>query len=57
MYWGDGDGSAKYGASLSPAIAAGASTQYFALLPTSGGSQSFITVLNPSNSGPAWRWH
>ena len=50
MYWGDGTGSAKYGSSLSPAIASGATTQYFALLPTSGGSQSFITVLNPNSS-------
>ncbi len=48
MYWGDGSGMAKYGYSLSPAIALGMQSQYFALLPTSGGSQSFVTVLNPN---------
>ena len=50
LYWGDGAGSAKYGASLAPAVATGTSTQYFALLPTSGSSQSFVTLLNPGNS-------
>jgi hypothetical protein len=52
MYWGDGSGSAKYGYARSPAIAAGLRSQYLALLPTSGGSQSFVTVLNP-NDGTA----
>ena len=52
MYWGDGAGSAKYGYSLSPALASGAQSQYFAILPTAGGSQSFVTVLNP-NDGEA----
>ena len=50
MYWGTGSGSAKYGFSLSPAIATGAMTHYFALLPTSGSSQAFVTVLNPNNT-------
>ena len=50
MYWGTGAGSGKYGYSLAPGITAGAHSQYFSLLPTSGGSQSFITVLNPNES-------
>lgn len=50
MYWGDGSGSGKFGYSLAPGIASGATTQYFAMLPTSGGSQSFVTVLNPTGS-------
>ena len=50
MYWGDGDGSGKYGYSLGSGISTPASTQYFAFLPTSDGSQSFVTVLNPSGS-------
>ena len=50
MYWGDGDGSGKYGYSLGSGISTPAATQYFAFLPTSDGSQSFVTVLNPSGS-------
>lgn len=50
MYWGDGSGSAKYGSSYSPAIATGAATHYFSLLPTSGSDQSFVTVLNPNSA-------
>jgi hypothetical protein len=57
MYWGDGDGSAKYGASLSPAIHFGTVSQSFALLPTSGGSQSFVTVLNPGSSDTSVTLH
>ena len=50
MYWGDGSGSAKYGSSIGSGIAAGQPTQYFSYLPTSNGSQSFVTVLNPNGS-------
>jgi hypothetical protein len=50
MYWGDGAGSGKFGYSLGPGIQAGATSQFFAMLPTSGGSQSFVTVLNPNSS-------
>jgi hypothetical protein len=50
MYWGDGSGSAKFGDSLGPGIQSGVSSQYFAALPTQGGSQSFITVLNPNGT-------
>ncbi|MGH2389935.1 MAG: hypothetical protein ACRDIE_17190, partial [Chloroflexota bacterium] len=39
--------SAKYGYSLGPAISSGKTSQSFAFLPTEGGSQSFVTVLNP----------
>jgi hypothetical protein len=48
MYWGAGSGSGKYGYSIGPAIQAGSTAQYFAYLPTQNGSQSFVTVLNPS---------
>ncbi len=47
IYWGNGSGSAKYGYSLGPAIAAGKTSQSFAFLPTESGSQSFVTILNP----------
>lgn len=50
MYWGAGSGSGKFGYSFGPAISAGARTQYFSLLPTSDGSQSFVTVLNPNSA-------
>ena len=50
MYWGNGSGSGKYGSSIGSGISAGQSTQYFSYLPTSNGSQSFVTVLNPNGS-------
>jgi len=50
MYWGDGAGSAKYGYSLGPAISAGKTSQTFPFVPTEGGSQTFVTVLNPGTS-------
>jgi hypothetical protein len=50
MYWGDGSGSGKYGSSIGSGISAGQTTQYFSYLPTSNGSQSFVTVLNPNGS-------
>ncbi|MDB5075095.1 MAG: apr 2, partial [Chloroflexi bacterium] len=50
LYWGDGAGSGKYGYSLGSAISAGKSLQYFSFLPTSNGSQSFVTVLNPTGN-------
>lgn len=49
MYWGAGSGSGKYGYSIGPAIRAGSTSQSFAYLPTQNGSQSFVTVLNPSS--------
>jgi hypothetical protein len=47
IYWGNGSGSAKYGYSLGPAISAGKTSQSFSFLPTEGGSQAFVTILNP----------
>ncbi len=52
MYWGAGDGSAKYGFSMAPAIATGSTSQSFSSLPSASGSQAFVAVLNP-NSGVA----
>lgn len=51
-YWGDGSGSGKYGYAIGSGISAGQTTQYFSYLPTSNGSQSFVTVLN-ANAGAA----
>ena len=51
MYWGVGADRAKYGFSLAPAIASGKTSQYFAFLPTSNGSESYVTVFNPGNLG------
>ena len=48
MYWGNGDGSAKYGSSWASAVATTSLSYAFPLLPTSSGSQPFVTVLNPS---------
>jgi len=53
LYWGDGSGSAKYGFSIMPARTQGLLSQALALLPTSGGSQSFVTVFNPGGGGAA----
>lgn len=50
MYWGDGSGSGKFGSDLEPGIASASQTQYFAYLPTSNGSQAFVTVLNPGTA-------
>ena len=50
MYWGAGAGSGKFGSDTEPGIASGSQTQYFAYLPTSGGSQAFVTVLNPGTA-------
>jgi hypothetical protein len=50
LYWGSGSGSAKYGASLAPGMSSGLTTQYFSLLASQNGSQSFVTVLNPNSS-------
>ena len=48
MYWGSGAGSAKYGSSWASAVATTSLSYAFPLLPTSSGSQPFVTVLNPS---------
>ena len=48
MYWGNGDGSAKYGFSWASAVATTTLSHAFPLLPTANGSQPFLTVLNPS---------
>ena len=48
LYWGAGIGPAKYGYSLSPASAAPAGVQAFALAPSASGTQTYATVLNPA---------
>jgi hypothetical protein len=50
MYWGDGAGSGKYGYAIGPGLTAGQTLQTFSYLPTSNGSQSFVTVLNPTGT-------
>ena len=48
LYWGDGGGSAKFGAAVTGGTAQPASLWAFPYLSTLGGDQAFITVINPT---------
>jgi hypothetical protein len=46
-YWGDGSGSAKFGAGVKPGISSPGTNWYFGYASILGGDQSFVSVLNP----------
>ena len=46
-YWGDGAGSAKYGAGVKPGVAASNSNWYFGYSSVVAGDQSYLTLFNP----------
>jgi hypothetical protein len=48
-YWGDGAGSAKFGAGVKPGVSVPVPTWYFGYGAILGGDQAFLSVLNPNN--------
>jgi hypothetical protein len=49
LYWGDGSGSAKYGASVSSGVLGPAATCTFPYVSTAGGDQAFLSFIDPSS--------
>jgi hypothetical protein len=47
-YWGDGAGSAKFGAGVKPGVSTPGTTWYFGYASVLGGDQCFISLLNPN---------
>ena len=47
QYWGDGAGSAKFGAGVKPGVPLPATTWQFGFVSILGGDQAYISVLNP----------
>ena len=47
-YWGDGAGSAKFGAGVKPGVSTPGTNWYFGYASVLGGDQSFISLLNPN---------
>jgi hypothetical protein len=46
-YWGDGAGSAKFGAGVKPGISSPGKTWYFSYASVQGGDQAFLSLFNP----------
>jgi hypothetical protein len=47
-YWGDGNGSAKFGADTEPGMAGAAKQYFFAYGSNANGDESYVTVINPA---------
>jgi hypothetical protein len=47
-YWGDGAGSAKFGAGVKPGISIPGTTWYFSYASVQDGDQAFLSLFNPS---------
>ncbi|HVA88537.1 MAG TPA: hypothetical protein VNL71_01720 [Chloroflexota bacterium] len=47
-YWGDGAGSAKFGAGVKPGVSTPGTSWYFGYASVLAGDQSFISLLNPN---------
>ncbi len=52
QYWGDGVGSAKFGAGVKPGVPTPGTSWYFGYASILGGDQVFMSILNP-NTQPA----
>ena len=48
LYWGDGSGSAKFGADTKPGVPTAGRSYQFAYTSVASGDQPFLTVLNPA---------
>ncbi|MGH2343711.1 MAG: hypothetical protein ACRDG4_00685, partial [Chloroflexota bacterium] len=48
QYWGDGAGSAKFGAGVKPGVSTPGTNWYFGYASILGGDQVFLSILNPN---------